>query len=269
MSDLSRLSFEEVAARAPKHDPAACTRPGCRRCAGPHDASPPKVGRNPHDAAKRNHREPSPWDALVQPLRTVAASMPDLSKSMLTLAEAITVHGDDRWQRLLAWEKHQLSVSLVREEPDEETDEDGRTLRQVSARTQEDRDDDRRASRYANDARQATRRLLDTLAAPTEHTLSTDVQAVRYLIAIAELRRPRTLKSREVLASQAATDGWCRSCFRVGVFEPIGLQPDGTPRWRDLCRWCGRNKGDSPQPPVDMVRVHHRLPDTGKAAWST
>lgn len=268
MTDLSHLSFEEVAALAPKHDPAACARPGCRRCAGPHAASPPKVKPNPHDAAKQNHREPSPFDPLVKPLRTVAASMPDpLGKSMLTLADAIAIHGDERWQRLLAWERHTLTVSLVREEPGEDTDDDGRPIRrQVSSQTEEERFDDVRAGRYAEDARQATMRMRTLLMRmPTEHALHPQVQSVRFLIAVAELRKPRTLKSREVLASQAAADGWCRSCFRVGVFEPIGLQPDGTPRWRDLCRWCGSNKGDDPQPTIDMVRVHHRLPESRKA----
>lgn len=259
-----RKSFAELVALAPKHNSESCGRPGCRRCAGPHVASVPKAGTNPHRVAKQRRRDPNPFDVLVAPLRSHAPSMPDhLTKLMLTLAAAITDHGDDRWTRLLAWEKRELSVSLTREEPDEDTDEDGQARRKVvSSATEEERSDDRRAGRYAEDARHTSTRLLTTLTSrPTAHAVQTDVVRLRFLLAIAESRVPRSLKSREMQASQAAADGWCRSCIRVGIFEPIGVRATGEPFYRDLCRWCGSNKGDLEQPPAHMLRVHHRLPE--------
>src|SRR5690606_39217565 len=116
--------------------------------------------------------------------------------------------------------------------------------------------------RYAQEARDQAHHLLHLLTLtplPTSGVWKAVIR-LRFLLAVAELRRPRQLKSREVTAMQAAQDGWCRSCFRVGVFEPISLRKTGEPYYRDLCRWCGQNRNGQEQPTMDMVRTHHRLP---------
>lgn len=180
-----------------------------------------------------------------------------LARHMRTLADAISQHGDERWQRLLDWERYGISVSLTRQEPGEDDIDAPGT---VSDRTRDERADERSTSRYAEDTRRACAVLEKLLIEPEEVKLWGPVAQVRYLLAIAELRTPRANKSRAIAAAQAANDGWCRSCIRVDVFEPIGVRPSGEPYYADLCRWCGRNRGEGAQPTLDMVRVHHRLP---------
>lgn len=203
----------------------------------------------------------TPFDGLVLPLTTRAPETTTrLAGLMLGLAAAITDHGEERWGRLLAWEKLDIGVSLVRHEPgvDQDPTAPKPTLSSVDER---DRADERRASGYAQDVRTTARHLAHLLEQHSnDHAVHNAVVRLRFLIAVAEARTPRQLKSREILAAQAATDGWCRSCFRVGIFNPIGLRPTGQPYYRDLCRWCGENKAGQDQPTIHMLRVHHRLP---------
>lgn len=57
-----------------------------------------------------------------------------------------------------------------------------------------------------------------------------------------------------------AADGYCRSCARVRETTPIATRPDGTPYYRDLCRWCGgwASAHDGQHPPEVILRAHHR-----------
>lgn len=62
------------------------------------------------------------------------------------------------------------------------------------------------------------------------------------------------------LSPANAGDGWCTSCYRnAGHLEPIALRPDGTPRYRQLCRWCGEwaSAHDGDHPPVAILREKH------------
>lgn len=60
--------------------------------------------------------------------------------------------------------------------------------------------------------------------------------------------------------ADAALAGWCRSCFRNdGHLEPIATRPDGTRRYRDLCRRCGEHAAahDGHHPPLEFLRLWH------------
>lgn len=261
--------FADLASRAPHHDPQVCTRVPCGKCVDRGSATPPPTV--DHQARALIRREPCPYHELIPHLTAIAALVPhDLADLTLGLASAITRYGEDRWQRLLAWETRNLGVSLVREEdPEPEPGEDGKPTRPaLTSKQEQDRHDDTRAASYAQDARDTTARLLELCHAPQRSSshLRKTVVHLRFLIAVAESRKPRQLKSREIQAAQAAADGWCRSCFRVGVFEPIQTRPGGEPFYRDLCRWCGSHKGTADQPPVDMLRIHHRIPERRKAS---
>lgn len=258
---MTVIPFHEIAERAPTHDPSSCTRIPCRRCSGPHLPSVPR----PVDRAVRPHvdRHVSPFDPLAPLLAEHAPDAPErLAELMLGLAAAITHHGAERWHRLLVWEKRDIGISLTRHEPVNDERPASETRLMLPAETEADQAENRRTGFYAQDARTAAAHLhgILPLLPDMNHPVKSDVLRLRFLIAVAQSRRPRQLKSQEIAAAQAATDGWCRSCFRVNMFEPVGLRPTGEPYYRDLCRWCGQNKGDQDQPTIDMVKIHHRIP---------
>lgn len=273
MADLfpaegERVPFRVLAARAPKHDPASCTREPCSRCrpkAKPR--VPPPID---HQVARHRLNPTNPWVPLAPLLRTMAKVMPaDLAKQMTDLADAIRDHGQERWERLLAWEHLTPpgGISLVHTEPgddDEEERDDTRPRTPTISLTEEQlRHLDHAAGRYAAEARVAAARLHAALAPipAAAHTIKALVHQVRFHVAVAEARKNRRLLSREQTAAQVAADGWCRSCYRVGVFELIDKRPTGEPYYADLCRWCGSHRGDLEQPPIDLLRLHHRIPE--------
>lgn len=240
----ARTVDEEFPAYDPKlHDPAACTRQPCRRC-DDQTPRPPALKANPHRVAPYRRREPNPFLPLVPVLIRLAPAQPEkLAKDMASLVSAIRQHAEITWDRLLAWEHRAIPGP----------ERGGGNGGAVNHDAERERMEKRQVAKYAQRARTATADLTADLRG--------NVFTLRFLFAAANPRPRRQLGSREVLAAQAAADGWCRSCIRVGVFEPIGCRPTGEPYWRDLCRWCGSNKGDATQPAVDMVRIHHRLPE--------
>lgn len=263
--------FSKRALLAPVHDPLTCTREPCARC------RPVTPGRTPrrvdHRVARFVDRSLNPLTPLVPLLRGHAPHAPtDLGTAMLSLADGIRDHGLERWRRLVAWEALTLphGISLVRDEPadpDEDNPDSAPRPRPVSLTEEQFRAEEARASRYAEDTRVTAAKLSQALATPPDHHQAHGaVFHLRFLLAVAEARRPRQLKSREIQAAQAAIDGWCRSCYRAGVFEPIAMRATGQPYYRDLCRWCGSRKGTSTEPALDMVRAHHRLPARREAS---
>lgn len=256
--------FATLASVAPKHDPASCTRHPCRRCMGDHTPNPP-APKGHRVAPHKPPRLPSPFSSLVVPLTAAAPTVSGkLAQLMLDLASAITDHGDERWQRLCDWEARSLGISLIRPEVGDDDDKPTSDGPRRGSRLPEDRErelaEDRRAGRYAQEVRDLAAKTLRSLTLTPPVVSKASVSRLRFLLAVAEQRRPRQLKSREITAAQVAADGWCRSCYRVGVFEPISLRPTGEPYYRDLCRWCGQNRNGLEQPSIDMVRTHHRLP---------
>lgn len=262
--------FADLASRAPHHDPLFCTRVPCGKCR-PHDkAQPPKPV--DHEVARQRRSITNPWNPLTPLLRTMAKVMHhDLAKQMLDLADAIRDHGQERWERLLAWEHRTPpgGISLVHAEPGEaDQPDDGPRTPTISLNEEQLRGLEHAAGRYADQARTAAARLTAALA-PTPaaaHTVRRLVHQVRFHVAVAETRKTRRLLSREQTAAQVAADGWCKSCYRVGVFELIDKRSTGEPFYVDLCRWCGSHKGTADQPPVDMLRIHHRIPERRKAS---
>lgn len=271
LEDDDRVPFSVLAARAPAHDSATCTREPCGRCRPKGKPRVPKPV--DHDVARHRPSVTNPWVPLAPLLRTMAKVMPaDLAKQMTDLADAIRDHGQERWERLLAWEHRTPpgGISLVHTEggPDEDDPDDGPRIPTISLTEEQLRNLDHAAGRYAEQARTAAARLHAALAPvpAAAHTIKGLVHQVRFHVAVAEARKTRRLLSREQTAAQVAADGWCRSCYRVGVFELIDKRPTGEPYYTDLCRWCGSHKGDQAQPPMDLLRLHHRIPERKRKA---
>jgi hypothetical protein len=107
--------------------------------------------------------------------------------------------------------------------------------------------DDRAASRYKPE-----------LAALTER-LASDLHRLRRIVEITNPARPKHVGSRDMLAAQAAADGWCISCFRAEQhLNPIALRPDGSAYYRDRCRACGEWRATNGEdPPLDVLRTRH------------
>lgn len=77
-----------------------------------------------------------------------------------------------------------------------------------------------------------------------------------------------TGRGRPDTPTDAALDGWCRSCYRNdGHLQPIATRPDGTRRYRDLCRRCGEFAAahDGHHPPLEFLRIWH----TGRRLTTT
>lgn len=270
MTPTDPFLVAKLSARAPRHDPLACTREPCARCRPPQRPTPPHPVN--HRVARHVDRSPNPLTPLVPLLRFHAPHVEaKLGKAMRDLADGIRDHGAERWRRLLDWEQRTLpyGISLTRQEPDVDDDTGPRTPR-ISITDEKLRAEEAHVSGYAQDARTTAAQLPTTLAAlpTTEAHTHHLVYRLRFLVAVAETRRPRRLGTREQTAAQVAADGWCRSCYRVGVFEPITRRDGGKgdPFYADLCRWCGSHRGTLHQPPVDMLRLHHRIPTRKKTA---
>lgn len=149
-------------------------------------------------------------------------------------------HGDLLWQRTADWEKTKRIAPPSLREDDEE---------QVSDREAEERQGDALADRFRPEVRQLAKRI------------RTDLARLAQIDAIVIRAQPERLKNRDLLAAQAAADGWCLSCFRDDQFlSPIAVRP-GTnqPYYRDRCRPCGEWKSaNGEDPPIDVLRTRHR-----------
>lgn len=258
--------FASLAARVPHHDPATCQREPCGRCRPKDKPRPPKP--IDHQVAHQRPSITNPWAPLAPLLRRMAKVMPaDLAKQMTDLADAIRDHGQERWERLLAWEHRTPPGGISLVHPEGGPDNGPRTPA-ISLTEEQLRSLEHAASRYAEQARVAAARLTAALTpVPAQpRTIKGLVHQVRFHIAVAEARKNRRLLSREQTAAQVAADGWCRSCYRVGVFELIDKRPTGEPYYTDLCRWCGSHRGDLEQPPIDLLRLHHRIPERKRKA---
>lgn len=103
MTDISKKTFAEVAELAPKHDPAACTREGCRRC-DDHAPTAPPVNPDQHDAVRvvpapdpvvRNiglarHPEPS---AIADALEAAAKTLRSHGVNAIHMASQLAARG--------------------------------------------------------------------------------------------------------------------------------------------------------------------------------
>ena len=152
------------------------------------------------------------------------------------MARKLRSTGDDTWQRTVDWER------AARVERDSNRGGGG------CASTEDIREhqENERLGRLRDKLDRATKQVADGCAAITAVMADTK-------------RPPRHGASTDVLAAQAAADGWCRSCFRADQhLAPITLRPNGQPVYRDLCRFCGAWKGEYGQvPPLDVLRQHH------------
>ncbi len=62
---------------------------------------------------------------------------------------------------------------------------------------------------------------------------------------------------RDWTPAQAEAEGWCGSCWRINVNEPIPKRDTGEPWYRGRCLWCARWKdenGESVDPPLHALK---------------
>lgn len=225
MTDLfidedDRVPFSVLAARAPQHDPASCTREPCSRC-----------------RPKSKPRTPPPIDRQVRgpvPLAKIRTVDPDMLTDALT--EALRTWrplGASTIDRFAAWQQPRL--------PDtgERGGGDGGT---AAIDTIKDRIENSQANRYAHELDQLTSRLCSDLARLTT------------LVQIAHPGQPRVLRHSDMTATQLIADGWCPSCYRDDQY----LEPVAEGRYRDRCRRCGEHRAATGKDPsLDDLRIMH------------
>lgn len=221
--------FATIAAQAPKHDPASCTRRPCRRCMGDHTPTPPEVGPNPHNA--RPARRQPPRLAGVTPEALIAAAQ--------ALVRNLESHGTVAWQNVEDWRREQrhLTTDSTR----------GGGSGEHAANQARDRREEERVSQ-----------LYDRLTAAVTAAMDAITLVDTLVTETIPLRTPKTKPA--LLAAQIAAEGWCRSCYRDDQhLEPITTRPDGTPFFRDLCKWCGYWQAEHGQlPSADVLRQRHQ-----------
>lgn len=146
------------------------------------------------------------------------------------------------WQRTSEWEKPLLPANGQR----------GGGTSAPSDDALEDRLHDRAASRYHDELRQLVKQL------------TADLNRLERIHGIVCPPQTRRLNSRDLQASQVATEGWCVSCWRDDKnCTPIALRPASgdaiaRPYYKDRCRFCGAWKNEHGQdPPLPLLQKHH------------
>jgi hypothetical protein len=217
--------FADLASRVPLHDPSVCTRVPCGKCRPHGKAQPPKPV--DHEVARSK--------GTVSRLGGVTPQQ--LHLALTDLAKTIDRHGQATWQHVDDWRKQRRLSS--------DSNRGGGAGDHAAARAA-DRIEDERVGHLFDRLTQAVTDLSDMIA-------RTDALITETI----PLRVPKAKPN--ILAAQAAADGWCRSCFRDDQhLEPITLRPDGTPFFRDLCKWCGYWQAEHGQlPGVDVLRQRH------------
>lgn len=228
--------FADLAALAPKHDPASCRREPCGKCADRGQAStPPAVDQQP--------RTPEPPRAQVQ-----GVPIDKLADLLRTVADRIDDQGTT-WKRLHSW---QTAPHLG---GDERGGGDGGTS------DNRDQLEDRRVARYFAEYVD----LLTGLLAPLRR-----LDRLHDLAQVEDrtVHRTRSGDLDPMLAAEAAAAGWCASCWRYEqTCHPREKDPEGHYYDRQHCRRCARFRNEHGiTPPVELLRLWHGL---GRTRWTT
>lgn len=214
--------FADLAAQAPKHDPASCRREPCGKCR-------PSGAPNPPKPVDHNARP-------AQPPRILAV---DQLHGMLTTTTRDLEHlGVQTWRAFADWTSSpQHARDTLRGGGLASPDGDGRSDDRIeNARL------DRQAAAYHDELDRLTRRL------------DVDLQRLRILLRIANPDRPSSLRPGELTNAQLIADGWCPSCFR----NHQHLNPLAQGRYSDRCRTCGDFRGRAGRDPnLDELRLMH------------
>lgn len=202
------------------HDPTACTRIPCGKCAKRREANPP-----------------NPVDHNVAARRKASGREVALGRLLQELGRRIEAEGETAGERFAQWQR-------TREIPRDSNRGGGN-----GGVVYEDARIDRREDQYAAALRDRWLRCntkLLALAGEAEWLLD----AAKVTKALGKDRS----------AAQAAADGWCISCFRDDQhLTPIGLRPTGEPYYRDRCRGCGEWRASTGEdPPLEVLRTRHR-----------
>lgn len=106
-------------------------------------------------------------------------------------------------------------------------------------------------------------------AATTGDQAAGDLRRLRFLI---DQRVKITMEIDQLLAGYptqhqqradvepAPGEGWCLACWKDAKYHsPIALRPDGRPRHKGLCRWCGDfRQANGFEPPTWLLEIKHR-----------
>lgn len=150
MTDLSHLTFGEVAALAPKHDPGTCDRDGCGKCKPKGKSQAPAIKANPHNVS------PPSKPSLPKHLNPDAIAT-ELEKA----ARAIRASGQETWARFHDWQPAPRIPTFPG--PDDEQDETGRPIRRErSSEDERERLENAQAGLYWTELAVVAPRLYDT-----------------------------------------------------------------------------------------------------------
>jgi hypothetical protein len=110
----------------------------------------------------------------------------------------------------------------------------------------------------------AARQLVDAArhrTTPEPETIERLLGWADYLIGLLAVATPHMpIARKELVLASLVDEGWCTSCYRDRKYhQPIDTKKDGTPYYRDLCKWCGEFKGNHKiLPPIELLDLHHQ-----------
>lgn len=167
-----------------------------------------------------------------------------LADRLQDIATVVRRDGPVAWERVEDWTVARMPAH--REPLDDDQEERARSGR--SEVDEDDRREDAAAARYKDELRTVVSRVV------------ADLNRVETIISVCCPTPSKHLSNRDLLVAQVAAEGFCVSCWRDDQFLfEIELQGNGTPYYKDLCRWCGSWKGNHGSiPPTWIVAKHHR-----------